>query len=115
WTSISISCPGAESRTGGNLSEFIRFRPEGSGLNAASNALYAAPIGNHPAYLLWVREGRLMSRAFDPGRGELTGDVLPVASPVGLGQASAFAEFAVSNDGTLVYTGGPALSQLTWV
>ena len=84
-------------------------------LNAASNASYASPIGNHPAYLLWVRDGRLMSRAFDPGRGELTGDIFPVAGPVGLGQASAFGEFAVSNDGTLVYTGGPALSQLTWV
>jgi eukaryotic-like serine/threonine-protein kinase len=84
-------------------------------LKTASNALYSDALRKYPGYLLWVRDSTLSAQRFDVQSGDLTGDIYSVADPVGHGYTSALSEFSVSSDGTVVYTGGPTNSQLTWM
>jgi serine/threonine protein kinase len=79
-------------------------------LSSNFNAVYA-----HPGYLLFVRDQNLMAQAFDASKLAASGDAFPIAEqvdslPIGLSQ------FSVSENGTLAYTSGGALtnSQLTW-
>jgi serine/threonine protein kinase/Tol biopolymer transport system component len=83
-------------------------------LKASFNARYVPPLGAHPGYLLWVRDGSLVAQPFDARRGQITGDVVSVASPVRVGLTAGLSEFSASNDGTLVYSGGSGLHQLTY-
>ncbi|HEY7699418.1 MAG TPA: protein kinase, partial [Vicinamibacteria bacterium] len=57
-------------------------------------------------HLLYVHEGTLYASAFDPERLQMTGDPVPVLQGVLSSRATAGAQFAFSNEGTLVYVPG---------
>lgn len=73
-------------------------------LNADSKAMYAPP-----GYLMFVRQGTLMARPFDPVRAELAGDAVPVAEGIRYSPGTGRSAFSVS-DGVLVYRSGEALT-----
>jgi Tol biopolymer transport system component len=77
---------------------------------AQSNAVYAA------GYLLYAREATLLAQPFDVSTLTLSGEPVPVASPIGHNTPSSSAGFGVSNDGrVLVYQAGiRPLARLTW-
>ncbi len=66
-------------------------------------------------HLLYVRDGTLLARAFDPGSLKFTGDPFPVAEGVETDQLGS-ARFSASGEGTLVYRAGPAGAEdrLVW-
>jgi serine/threonine protein kinase/Tol biopolymer transport system component len=67
-----------------------------------------------PGYLLFIDEGTLIARPFDPRRLELTGEPTELAKNVATA-TSLDASYAVSNTGVLVYSGrASSKSQLTW-
>jgi Tol biopolymer transport system component len=67
----------------------------------------ASQDGGH---LLFVREATLVSQPFDAGRGELTGDAIPIAPTI-----TDVGAFGVSATGVLVYrAAGRQDRQLTW-
>jgi Tol biopolymer transport system component len=73
-----------------------------------------SPIGG-AGWLLFLREGTLLAQPFDPGKLELSGDPIPVASPVGSFAAPTIGLFSVSENGILVYrSGSSGLYRLTW-
>jgi Tol biopolymer transport system component len=80
---------------------------------AESMAAYAPP-----GFVLFGRAGTLMARPFDADRREFTGDPLPIAENLELGQLGR-GQFAVSAEGTLIYTpsgpAGPAIRRLVWL
>jgi serine/threonine protein kinase/Tol biopolymer transport system component len=84
----------------------------------SSNALYAPPAAPGAAgYLLFRRENTLMAQPFDPMRLKTMGDVFPIAEQVGFSGNTAFGAFSVSENGTLVYRSGDAVSdrELVWM
>jgi len=67
-----------------------------------------------PDWVVYIRQGVLMARRFDPVKGELTGDPVTVADSVGFEVSSG--AFSVSNTGLLAYRAGhEERRQLTWV
>ncbi len=67
-----------------------------------------------PGYLIYVLDGMLVAHPFDAGRGELTGDPLPLADNIG-SSAVGLADFSASNDGTLAFRSGESGGrQLRW-
>jgi Tol biopolymer transport system component len=81
-----------------------------------NNALYAPPRGPYPGYLLFLRENALIAQPFDPARGQLSGEAVPVpgaeaVSSVGLINR---VDFSVSNQGALVFGRGSDRYELTW-
>jgi hypothetical protein len=86
--------------------------PETKRLTAADTAGLYVP----PGWLLYVRQSTLVARRFDPSRGELTGDPVTVADPVGLDAARFLGAFSVSAAGLVAYrsAGGGIRRQLTW-
>ncbi len=90
-------------------------------LDADSNAVYVPPLPGSglsgTGYLLFAREQTLMAQAFDPERIKTTGQAVPVAERVDFFRAASQANFAASENGTLVYASGGisrSLGQLTW-
>jgi serine/threonine protein kinase len=93
-------------------------------LSDTSNALFAPTpggvfgmfLGRPPGYLLFVRDFRLLTQAFDPRRQALSGEPLPVAEPVEK-QSSNLGAFSVSNTGALAFRKAPPLrsSKLKWL
>ncbi len=86
-----------------------------------TSAVYVpSPLtGDAPGFLLFVRGitlssinsgGTLMAQPFDPKRMEFTGDAVPIAQQVGLG------EFSASPTGVLAFStaGAQGNTQLTW-
>jgi Tol biopolymer transport system component len=73
--------------------------------------MYAAP-----GYLLFLRERTLMAQPFDAGRGESTGDAVPVAEQVYHQEGTTAGSFAISQNGVLTYisSGGEVNTQLSW-
>jgi serine/threonine protein kinase len=71
-----------------------------------------------PGYLFFVRDGKnLMAQPFDATRLQLSGEAFPVAVNVSYGPdvAATYADFAVSDNGTLTYSpAAPLKTQLTW-
>jgi serine/threonine protein kinase len=68
-------------------------------------------------YLLYVHEKRLMAKAFDVKKLELTGDVIVLANdvqPFGEGGPSGYAPFSVSQDVLAYRAGVGAKTQLVW-
>lgn len=87
--------------------------PETTRLTAADTAGLYAPTG----WLLFVRQGTLVARRFDPARGALTGDPVTVADPVSVDVASGnLGAFSVSAAGLVGYrtAAGGSRRQLTW-
>ena len=73
-----------------------------------------SPAGG-PGWLLFLREGTLLAQPFDPGKLELSGDPVPVASPVGSFGGPTVGLFSVSENGVLVYrSGSSSLTRLAW-
>jgi DNA-binding winged helix-turn-helix (wHTH) protein/Tol biopolymer transport system component len=68
-----------------------------------------------PGYLVFARDGALVAQRFDPDAGRMTGDLLPVASPVIYSRSTTRAAFAVSRSGVLVYQPRGDSSRLVWV
>ncbi len=66
-------------------------------------------------HLLFVTEQTLMAQPFDPGKGELSGAPVPVASDVLLIPGAALAAFSASDEGTLVYLRSKINSDATLV
>jgi Tol biopolymer transport system component len=66
-----------------------------------------------PDRLLFVRQGALVATPFETDTGEITGEPITVADPVG---ADAFylGGFSVSADGRIAYRAGSERRQLTW-
>jgi hypothetical protein len=84
-------------------------------VESASAGAYVPAKGNIPGYLLWARDSALMAQAFDPVRARLSGE--PVAIPgAEVGTISAFnrAQFSLSNEGTLMFSGANDRYQLAW-
>ena len=65
-------------------------------LLAASHAVYGGAGDRGAGYLLYLRQGTLVSHAFDAGRLALVGDASPVAE--GVGNTGALGFFAVGGD-----------------
>lgn len=75
-----------------------------------SNAIY----GN--GYLLYLRDGQLMARSFDPAKGTLSGEAQSVASGVMEDASTWHIDVSASNNGLLVFGSGVAGDgQLVWV
>jgi dipeptidyl aminopeptidase/acylaminoacyl peptidase len=79
-----------------------------------------AGVVSQPAYarghLLYVRDQTLLAQPFDPKRLELSGDAIPVASPVATGTGGN-AAFSVSATGVIAYEAADDLaapSRLLW-
>jgi Tol biopolymer transport system component len=79
-------------------------------LAAASNVQWV-----DPGYLVFARDGALVAQRFDPDTGRMTGELLPVASPVVYSRSTTRASFAVSRSGVLVYQPRGDSSRLVWV
>ncbi len=73
-------------------------------------------VGYAQGYLLFLREGMLMARAFDAKRLEMLGDAFPIAEMVQSEPSMARGVFAVSENGVLTYQTGSVKSgsQLAW-
>ena len=78
---------------------------------ADSNAAYSPP-----GYLLFVRDGALMSQPFDADKLRITGDAVPIADQVDSQATKAQNQFSISQNGVLAYTSGRSGggSLLTW-
>jgi Tol biopolymer transport system component len=82
-------------------------------LVATSTGAQFAPGPNGVGTLLFLRDGSLMAQAFDPSALELKGDAALVAE--GVGNTRAYAYFASSLSGSLVYRATPTPTrQMTW-
>ena len=80
-------------------------------LAARSVAVYAPPSS-----LLWVEDGVLVAQHFDPERGVVSGEPIPVVQDVGLDEGVYRGAFAVSATGVLAHrVGHGERRQLTWV
>jgi Tol biopolymer transport system component len=80
-------------------------------LTAADSAGAYAAAG----WLLFVRQGTLIGRRFDAGRGKLTGDTLTVADPVGFDPDWGVGAFSMSAAGLVTYrAAGGRATQLVW-
>jgi Tol biopolymer transport system component len=78
--------------------------------SADARAAYAS------GYLLYVAEGALVARPFDPNRLALTGGPTPVADGVAFSAGSGYAAFSVSERGSLSYSSREGEEvRLTWV
>jgi serine/threonine protein kinase/Tol biopolymer transport system component len=80
-------------------------------LIVADTAVYAPP-----GHLLFRRQGTLFVQNFDPARGELAGDPVPVADSVAVDPAFNIGGFSVSETGMLAYrtSGGSSRRRLAW-
>jgi Tol biopolymer transport system component len=79
-----------------------------------TNAVYAPSNGD--GYLLFRREETLMAQRFDLATLQLSGDVMPIASPVPVTAHLGFGAFSASRDGTLVFRREPTRNrELVWL
>jgi Tol biopolymer transport system component len=68
-----------------------------------------------PGYLVFVRETTLVAQRFDPEKGVLSGEPIPLVDGIGV-DAQGQAEFSVSRAGVLVYRAGAASSsEFVWL
>jgi serine/threonine protein kinase len=67
-----------------------------------------------PDMIVFMRQATLMAQHLDLKRGELTGDPIRLADPVGGPTNIGLGGFSVSADGRVAYRSGEGLSQLKW-
>jgi Tol biopolymer transport system component len=87
-------------------------------LVGVTNALYAPPAApGATAHLLFRAENTLMAQPFDATRLKTTGDMFPIAEQVPFSGNTGFGAFTVSENGTLVYRAGDAVTdrELVWM
>jgi Tol biopolymer transport system component/predicted Ser/Thr protein kinase len=83
---------------------------------ALSNAACVPPMGGHPGYLVFYREGALVAQAFDAKALRSTGEPEVLSESVGYLLNNNFANFSVSETGTVVLsTLGTPKAQMTWL
>ena len=81
-------------------------------LSTNSNAVYV-----QAGYLLFLRDRTLMAQPFNSGKGEFTGDAVPIAESVDTVNGLDQGQFAASQNGVLAFTTGGVVAnngQLTW-
>ena len=66
-------------------------------------------------YILYVREGTLMARAFDAARLRVTGDPVALATDLHYFAALGMAQYGVSTTGSVIYYAGVKPERLLWV
>jgi Tol biopolymer transport system component len=94
-----------------------RGRPAARLLPDETNALYLPPAdGGSTGGLVFRRDTRLMTQAFDPGSRAVSGEAFPVAEDVAWSEQDGYVAFSTSSTGTLAYrTGGAdATRELVW-
>ena len=80
-------------------------------LTAESNAIYA-----DPGFVLFFRQGSLLAQRFDPIKGELSGDAVPISQDVSLAASTAWMGVTVSQTGVLVHrSASTGAAQLQWI
>jgi hypothetical protein len=88
-------------------------------VGSESNAVYAASAGGESrgkGYLLFSKEGSLISRAFSESRLRLEGDPVTLADDIGTFDSLSLMPVSVSNNGVLAYqSAGRRTRQLAWV
>ena len=85
-------------------------RPPTRVLSVVAEASYAG------GFLLFVNQGVLLARPFDPAKAVVTGEPVPVALMIGADATLGRAGFSVSDAGVLAYRGGTAMRrQVAWV
>ncbi len=78
-------------------------------LSTDHKALYSPPLGNHPGYLLWLREQTLLAQPFDAAKLTLAGEPIPLAANISKSStttnvlAPSLAAFWLSDSGLLAY------------
>ncbi len=79
--------------------------------NVPSNAVYTSG-----GYLLFGRERTVMAQPFDASKLQTTGEAVPIAEQVDLGNVQEDFQFSASQTGVLAYTSGgiSGAAQLTW-
>jgi dipeptidyl aminopeptidase/acylaminoacyl peptidase/predicted Ser/Thr protein kinase len=84
---------------------------DAKGLTAGSSAAFVAP-----EWLLYVRGATLVAQSFDPAKGSLSGDPIPIADQVAVLSNGMSGAFSVSQNGVLVYRRAmpPQPDDLTW-
>ena len=86
-----------------------------------SQAVYSSPMeadsGHGRGRLLFVRDGVLVARPFDPERGEFVGEATAIAHGISGNKQMGSYAFSVSRNGVLVYhAGGPARqARIEWL
>ena len=74
----------------------------------------ASPVG--PGYLIVMRDTTLLAQPFDPVKGELSGEPIPIAEGVDSFTPVSYGLFSVSDTGVLVYRKGAGASlRLAWL
>ena len=103
---------------------FVRGNPDDQGIHLGSlgsekttRLTAAATAGAYlaPGWLLFVQDGALVARRFDSSRGELSGDPLTVANPVGFHPGMHAGAFSTAA-GAVIYRASVGLEkrQLNW-
>jgi serine/threonine-protein kinase len=99
----------------------LRLITTGDATGADRGGFGRALRGNHPrylstGYLVYVSGSSLMAVPFDPKRGRATGKPTPVVTAIRSEGGPDEAQFALSDDGTLVYAPGidGSLGRLIW-
>jgi serine/threonine protein kinase len=111
-----VSAPGKPGVAGvyvGSLDDKLPVR-----ILASSGATYAPPSASgNTGHLLFLRESTLMAQAFDPEQLRLSGEMVPLAEPVGTYSYGLLAAFSVSDNGVLAYSSGAAgvNRELVWL
>ncbi len=82
-----------------------------------AGAHYVTPRGKIPGYLLWLRQATPTVQVFDPARGQLSGEAVPLpgAGAVAMLARNNYPGLSVSNDGTILFQSGRDLFQMTWL
>jgi len=80
-------------------------------------AHYVPPRGKYPGYLLWLRQATPTVQVFDPARGQLSGEAVPVP---GMGAVTMLSRnnyqgLSVSGDGAILFQNGRDLFQMAWL
>jgi Tol biopolymer transport system component len=86
-------------------------------MESDSGAVYAPSQDSKSGYLLFLREGTLMARPFNPDRLEFGGDAVPIAEHVAMPINPVGGYFSVSATGALAYRTGVSNGadlRLTW-
>jgi serine/threonine protein kinase len=107
----------AESVSGNASSRImVRSLKNGTTKTIVNNAEYANYV--KPEYILLIRNNALYASKFDLGELSLKGPLVPVLTNVTTISQTGQAEFSLSNNGTLLYLPGTAISDdrnLAWV
>ncbi len=84
-------------------------------LKTSTQAMYSPSRNEKGGYLLFVREGTLMAQRFDDQGLKTLGDAFPIVEKVALRTSFNTADFSISENGTLAYQSGGAISNhLVW-